>query len=162
MRNPWETTGNFFLLTRRAKTLGDRASFEAFRLAQLLPLELLHPSIIEDCLDNFRRQKYSASVRDAFVRVEHELRESSPEVKKVNGSVPAARKAFQLNVGPLTDKTADPGEQDGVMQLFAGALGYYRDAHTLGKISDPVEAGQILAFASNLLRIIDRRLGRAT
>ena len=40
------------------------------------------------------------------------------------------RAAFAPGTGPLTDKDADEGEQVARMELFAGAIGPYKNPHS--------------------------------
>jgi Protein of unknown function (Hypoth_ymh) len=153
-----QQSGNVYFMSRLGKSIIDREKFEAFRLSKLLPIELLHPIIARQCMADYMAKNYAGAVRDAWLTVEDAIRRSGPTVASANGSVPAARNAFATDSGPLTDPSTDKGEREALMHLVAGALGYYRDAHTLGDESDPVSAGQVLAFASNLLTIIESRL----
>jgi hypothetical protein len=150
--------GNSYFVSRLGKSVVSREQYEAFKLSRLLPVDLLHPIIVNNCMADYKGKNYAGAVRDAWVAVEDALRQCSPEVASTKGSVPAARNAFATEKGPLTDLTTDKGEREALGHLIAGALGYYRDAHTLGDEDDPISAGQILAFASNLISIIESRL----
>lgn len=68
------------------------------------------------------------------------------------------REAFSPNNGPLTDPQADPGEQVGVMELFAGAFGAVRNplGHQQVRWSDPTEAAEFVLLADLLVRQLDR------
>jgi uncharacterized protein (TIGR02391 family) len=61
--------------------------------------------------------------------------------------------------GPLRDPEAEPGEADAVRNLFAGAVGSFKNplSHRVVDERDPRQARRLLAFASLLLEIIDRR-----
>lgn len=65
--------------------------------------------------------------------------------------------------GPLTDTTQDGGEQQGFMDLFAGAAGAFKNAssHRTVSYSGIREVQQALMFASLLLHIIDTRTGNS-
>jgi uncharacterized protein (TIGR02391 family) len=69
------------------------------------------------------------------------------------------RKAFAVDTGPLTDKLAERGEQQAISDLFAGAIGAYKNPHSHRRISldDPDEAAEIILLANHLLRIVDAR-----
>ena len=41
--------------------------------------------------------------------------------------VPMMRRAFAPDIGPLTDKSAPKGEQQALSDLFAGAIGSYKN-----------------------------------
>ncbi len=73
-------------------------------------------------------------------------------------------KAFALG-GPLSMPSDDKADCEAVSDLFAGALGRFRNpgAHTNRTFADVLEVMEELMLASRLLRIVDeRRLLRTT
>lgn len=69
------------------------------------------------------------------------------------------RAAFNVQQGPLTDTTLVPAEQQAMSDLFAGAIGLYKNPashRTQGGIQ-PADAVERIMFASQLLRIVDER-----
>ncbi len=74
--------------------------------------------------------------------------------------VPMMREAFSPGKGPLADLSADSGEQVARMELFTGAIGSYKNpqSHREIDLNDPVEAPEIILFATRLLRIVDARV----
>jgi uncharacterized protein (TIGR02391 family) len=67
------------------------------------------------------------------------------------------RKAFNLKDGPLTDLARVKGEQQGMTDLFAGAMGFLKNptSHRVGTFDKPEEAIALVLFASYLLHTVD-------
>jgi Protein of unknown function (Hypoth_ymh) len=73
------------------------------------------------------------------------------------------RAAFATPNGPLTDKTLPLGEQEAMGHLFAGAFGVYRNSTAHRYVpTTPEEAAEVIMFASQLLRIVDRMKPRSS
>jgi uncharacterized protein (TIGR02391 family) len=68
------------------------------------------------------------------------------------------REAFKADGGPLADPNLDPGERVGVMELFAGAIGTFKNppSHRQVDYSDPTEASEVVLLADLLMRLLDR------
>ena len=68
------------------------------------------------------------------------------------------RKAFKPGAGPLCDESAEPAEQQAMADLFAGAIGAFKNpaSHRTVKFEDPVEAAEIIQLADLLIRIVAR------
>ena len=71
------------------------------------------------------------------------------------------RDAFRPGVrdvgGPLTDTSLPTSEQEGMMNLFAGAIGLYKNPQSHRYVPTVAEdAAEVILFASQLLRIVDR------
>ncbi len=68
------------------------------------------------------------------------------------------RRAFGLG-GALADLQGVPAEVQALSDLFAGAIGSYKNPHShrTVQINDAIEAYEQVMLASHLLRIVDSR-----
>jgi uncharacterized protein (TIGR02391 family) len=125
---------------------------------------VLHPKIREDVCANFSSGKYDTAVFEAMKAVEVAVRDAvagQPCAPLVG--VKLMRAAFAPEGGPLTDVSAEAGERVARMELFAGAIGSFKNPHSHRKLwhVDHDEATEIILLASHLLRIIDELEPRA-
>jgi len=69
------------------------------------------------------------------------------------------RKAFNVESGALTDASVGRAERQARSDLFAGAIGSYKNPHShrYVDLEDPDEAAEIIMLANHLLRIVDTR-----
>ena len=101
--------------------------FASFKLARLLPRGILHPKIADPVWRAFMRGEYDMAVLQAMKAVEVAVRFAAPALPASLLRAKLMRAAFGSPRGPLTDATADPGEQVARMELFAGAIGSYKN-----------------------------------
>jgi uncharacterized protein (TIGR02391 family) len=158
---PGQLGSGWRTLSRRAEAMMTAEDFEKYRAARLLPRELLHPSIADAVWTSFVRGEYDTAVFQAMRQVEIATREASGADADWPG-VKMARWAFKPLEGPLTDKDAEAGEQQGMMDLFAGALGALKNPHShrIVNFHSPAEAAAVIMFASQLLRIVENAKAR--
>lgn len=161
VRNPTFSSDRVFI-SRQGQKLKNAVDVEAYRRANLLPKDLLHPALATEVWYAFSRGNYSSAVLLAFKEVEVAVRDA--------GGYPAAsygvdlmRQAFHANQGPLTDCNQPQPEREATAHLFAGAIGLYKNPHSHRNV--PVaanKAAELIIFASHLLRIIDSRAPLST
>ena len=147
-----------YFVTRRGEQLAGEEAFVAYRQASQLPRELLHPAIADDCWINFISGRFDTAVFEAFRAVEIAVR-GAGEFADADLGVDMMRRAFRPERGPLTDAAVPRGEQQALADLFAGAIGSYKNPHShrAAVITDANDAVGMLMLASHLLRIVDTR-----
>ena len=149
-------TGITYFVTNRGKKIAQREDLDAYRKANLLPKGQLHPIIAQKVWSLFLRGDYDCAVFQAFKEVEIAVRSAGNYDGRDIG-VDLMRKAFG-NGGALTDPNQASAEQQARSNLFAGAIGSYKNpfSHRTVFVSAE-EAAEMIIFASHLLRIVDSR-----
>lgn len=128
-------------------------------LQPLRALDRIHLDLHEDLEREVRSQfllgKYDLAVFAAFKAVEVRVRELSGGSQSDIG-VKLMRSAFGEK-GPLRDTEMDAGESVAMMELFAGAIGLFKNptSHRVVTYDDPVEAAEAVFLADLLMRVLD-------
>ena len=101
--------------------------------------------------------EYELAAFAAMREVEIRVRELAKAENSLIG-VKLMRGAFKPDNGPLCDANLDPGEQVAMMELFAGAIGTFKNppSHRQVDYGDPTEASEVVMLADLLMRILDR------
>ena len=154
--------GEWIFITRQGLRIGNATALDAYRLANLLPKALLHSALATEVWYAFSRGNYGTAVLLAFKEVEVAVRDAGG-YSETDYGVRLMRQAFHAQDGPLTDANQPPAEKDATHQLFAGAIGLYKNPHSHRNVSVAAdEAAELIIFASHLLRIIDSRAPLST
>jgi uncharacterized protein (TIGR02391 family) len=157
---PW------FFISRRGKRMVSAEDFEAYRRANRLPRNQLHPLIAAKVYPAFLRGEYDTAIFQAFREIEVAVRQAGQFPHDLVGEK-LMRPAFaiannNLPAGPLTDTQVPVAEQIAMGNMFAGAFGVYRNSTGHRHVpTEPEEAVEVIMFASQLLRIVDRSSGSA-
>ena len=151
-RNGWRN------LSRRARRFESEVEFAQYAFARMLPKQALHPKIAGTVWMAFMRSEFDVAVFQAMKAVEVSVREAAGLTTKDIGTH-LMRKAFDPDIGTLTDMTAEKAEREALSALFAGTIGSYKNPHSHRdvQLTDPAEAVEIIMIANHLLRIVDSR-----
>ena len=120
------TQGEWLIISRRGRQLRTRDDVSAYREANRLPRQQLHPRITQKVSASFLRGDYDTAVFQAFKEVEVRVREAA-RCADTDVGVRLMRKAFDKN-GPLADAEAPEAEREALAHLFAGAIGSYKNS----------------------------------
>jgi uncharacterized protein (TIGR02391 family) len=147
--------------SRRVTDEGHRAlelGLVRLHAAQRLDVELLPD--LEKARRQFLQGDYEEAVFASFRAVEEEVRGRAAMTAGDLG-VKLMRQAFKPEVGPLTDSEAEAGEQEAVSNLFAGAIGTFKNpsSHRTVDYDDPTLAAEAVLLADLLLRLLGRLSG---
>jgi uncharacterized protein (TIGR02391 family) len=117
----------------------------------------LHPRLEDKVRPIFNLGDYETACFAAMKAVEVEVRRASGLDSAIIG-VDLMRQAFKPDGGPLADLQAHPGERVAIMELFAGAIGAFKNpaSHRTVHFDDPVEAAEVVQTADLLLRLLRR------
>jgi uncharacterized protein (TIGR02391 family) len=145
-------------VSRHVITLSEEEVFDV-SLATFYVFEKEDARAQEDVWALYHRGKYDTAVFEAMKGVEVTVREASKLSSLLGHAL--MRKAFDVEDGPLTDKTAERSERQAMSDLFAGAIGAYKNPHFHHRVAlnDPNEAAEIILLANLLIRIADTRGG---
>ena len=150
--------GEWVFVTRRGRALNSAEGLRSYQRSNLLPKRQLHPRIAVKVWATFLRGDYDTAVFQSFKEVEIAVREAGGfSAEDLGASL--MRKAFHKDNGPLTDKALPTAEREALSNLFAGAIGSYKNPHSHRSVGiDAGEAAEMIILGSHLLKIVDARV----
>jgi len=155
---PGHQTGDWIFITRRGRKFRETADVRSYRAATLLPDKTLDPKLASKVSPAFLRGDYDTAIFEAFKEVEVRVR-TLAGADKTDIGVNLMRKAFHPENGPLTDNTQIASERQAISDLFAGAIGSFKNpsSHRDVDFNDPAEVVELIMLADQLIRIAERR-----
>lgn len=147
--------GGWAFVTRKGQKIVDAQDFNTYKKENLLLSEGLDPLLVQKAKQSFIKGDYDTAIFQAFKEVEVRVRKLA-KLSNSDIGVKLMRAAFNPETGALTDMTSDGGERTARMELFAGAIGTYKNPSSHRDVpSDPKEAADIIHTANQLLRILE-------
>lgn len=138
---------HWFVVSRRGeKALAALNPTAHVQAEQRVALDL-HPLIHSRVRSQFLLGEYDAAVLIAMKTVEERVRKLAGASDSDVG-VDLMKRSFKPD-GPLRDPMADPGEADGQMALFWGAIGFFKNpaSHRRVDYDSPTEASEVVLLA---------------
>lgn len=145
-------------ITKRGRDFRKMGDVQKFKAANLFPPKIFDPTLSSKTRSAFLRGDYDTAVFQAFKEVEVRIRKLTGAGAGDYGP-DFMRKAFNVNNGPLTDTTQLPAERQAMSDLFAGAIGSFKNpgSHRDVNFDDPAEVAELIMLADLLIRIAERR-----
>lgn len=154
---PGQRNDGFVFITRRGyEVLKDSNPLGVINATNRLS-KGLHPRLEDRVRSQFLLGEYEAAVLLAFREVEIRVRDMGKFPNSLIG-VPLMRQAFSPKGGPLADPSLEGGEQQATMDLFAGAIGAFKNpsSHRQVDYGDATVASEAVLLADLLLRMLDQ------
>lgn len=150
-----QSSGAARVVSRAGRAALERGTIDEVIAAERIGLDL-HPRLDGRVRPIFLLGDYETAAFKAMKEVEVRVRELSAAPSDSIG-VPLMRQAFHHENGPLTDPSHDGGERQARSDLFAGAMGSFKNptSHRAVTYTDPTEASEVILLADLLMRMLD-------
>jgi len=157
-RDASQSSGDWIVRTAKGKKVADaNDGLQLLEVDKLLAIELHAALAAKQVREKFARGDVDDAVSAAVKQVEVSVRQAAGADNSKIGTKLVAW-AFKPGEGPLHDRELDGGEQAGIMALYQGLIGAFKNptSHRHVDFEDPIEAAEIILFADLLLRMLDR------
>lgn len=153
------TERDWLMVTRRGIEVVKAGSTVAVAAAERLDVDL-HPQLERKVRRQYLMGEYELAAFAAMREVEIRVRALAGEPAESLG-MDLMHRSFRTG-GPLADPALASGEQVATMELFAGALGVFKNppSHRQVDYDDPTEAAEVILLADLLMRMLDRTEAR--
>lgn len=150
-------SNGFLVLSRKAATLKNNSEFSSYLASRRFPAEMIHERIRPRVWPLYLRGDFDMAMLAAMREVETAVREAAGFGSEKYG-VNMMREAFKIG-GKLHDQAQQAPEAEAVANLFAGAVGAYKNVGSHRSVDHvgAEEAAEIITLASQLLRIVATR-----
>ena len=147
-------SSGWYRVTERGRRLSEDGNLSNVFADQRIP-EDIHEQLRES-RRLFRGGQMELGVFAAMREVEVSLRDKSGSSNDLIG-VALARQALHPEKGPLADDRLEKGERQAIADLYAGALGAFKNptSHRVVDYEDPARAADVILLADLLLRMLD-------
>jgi uncharacterized protein (TIGR02391 family) len=151
-----QSSGNWQRVTREGARIANEPSALLHLVAEKHLIAGLSPQLNRSSKPAFVRGDYETAAFSAMKAVEVEVRRVSGLGDSLIGTK-LIQEAFKAD-GPLCDPTAEGGERTAVLNLFAGAIGAFKNptSHRTVMYEDPTEVAEIIQLSDLLLRMLRR------
>ena len=153
--DPNQSSSDARIVTRAGKRAIKQGSLNEILAAERIALDL-HQRFEGKIRPVFLLGDYETAAFKAMKEVEVRVRELASLPNDLIG-ITLMRQAFHPQTGPLTNTAHEAGERQARSDLFAGAIGSFKNptSHRTVTYSDPTEASEVILLADLLMRILD-------
>lgn len=158
MQDPSQSSDCFVYITRR----GEQVLDDGLQRHQITErLDVAVDARLQPAKELYLQGRFDTAAFEAMKAVEVAVRDTAGFGNDALG-VSLMRTAFGKS-GPLRDNGAESGEQVAAMDLFAGAIGLFKNpsSHRYVDFGDPTLAGEVIVLADLLLRLVNLRASQA-
>lgn len=145
-----------FFPTKKGFRFLEREFNRVIKEYTLLPETYVHPLIVRKSFPLLKNGQFESAVLQAFKSIETRIRESMVADSEDVG-VKLIRKAFNPEIGLLTDYDLPKAEREAFSNYIAGAFGFYKNPCSHRDVEmDFVSAFDRIVVASDLLKVIEK------